>query len=144
MTRNSGEQSIVVPVLVFVLVALVVYTLAQQNFSISRLNKTDRIACAFIRADASTRRAQASNSERSLIAERQYIKRTRKVIALFQVPQPKQTTQQRKGSNQFKAYLLSQMTVWIINTTVQKRNIQLTRSLSVKASELAGNLNCVP
>lgn len=144
MSRPNGDVSILTPVLLILLGGLIVYTLAQQYFAISRLDKTDQIACSFLVADSQTRRQQAVNSDRSLAAERVYIASTGQVIGLFKKPAPGQSAAQRAGSAAFKTYLVSGQTVWRINARVQQQNIALTRKLALKAAALARHLACTP
>lgn len=136
-----------VPVLLILLVFLLVVVIARTQSQVSKLDKTDRIACSFIIADATTRKKQATNSSLSLTVELRYITKTSALIALFNTSQAKaaakkQTAAQRSGSAVFEAYLRAQQTVWLTNTGAQRKNIGLTRDLASKATRLARELHC--
>lgn len=166
--RPADQQSIIVPIMLVVLMLAFVVAIVREQVltnknakttaalkrttkaldrSVAKLHATDKIACEFIVADATTRTNQATNSTTSLEAEKQYLARTLKVIALFDSPAAKkaaakQTPAQRAGSNQFRDYLASGATVWSINIAAQEKNITLTQDLAATATTLAATLPC--
>lgn len=138
----SQQSSIAVPVVLIVFAVVVTITVVLQQRTIGKLDKTDAIACAFIQADATTRLKQASNATKASSAQRLYLRRLARVIALFEKPTKSQTAAQRAASATFKGYLVQEMTVWESTSTNQAKNIALTRALAAKANRLSTRLAC--
>lgn len=120
---------------------------AALNVSIANLRATDTVACTFIVSDASTRTQQAANSNLTVVAQRRYIRKTKKVLALFASPAvranaERQTPAQRAAALQFRDYLSSELA--LVQTTERQtvKNIVLATTLAATATRLAATLPC--
>lgn len=141
MTRSSGsEGSIITPVLLIVLGCLLVYTLAQQYFAINRLDRTDKIACQFLTADANARFKQATNAGKTAAAQHTFIARTSRLRGLFAASAVKHHTQ--SASRPLLAYLDAQKDLASTSREQSLKNIALTRVLAGKGRALAAQLHC--
>lgn len=153
---DSQSNSVAVPILLLVLaVAFIVSlvrttTLATKNRKttsalsgqVRRLRATDTVACTFIVADASTRQQQAVNSSKALKAQRAYTATTRRLLKLFERPNPHATPTQRASGRILDDYLKSQITLSTATNTQTAKNIVLTQNLATTATQLAATLPC--
>ncbi len=116
--------------------------LYRQQVAVARLDRTDRIACAVIRADAQTRVRQARNASNSQNAQERYVDGIHRVIGLFGHPTNPQTAQQKAASKTFEDYLRAQAAVYTVTLANTAKNIVLTRKLAEPDNRLASQLHC--
>lgn len=114
---------------------------------IATLHATDTVACSFIVADASTRSQQAVNANLTVKAQRNHIRQTKRILALFHSPAAnraaaKQTKAQRATALLFENYLRSELNLTQTAVTQSVKNILLTQSLAATATTLATTLPC--
>lgn len=118
-----------------------------QNAQIATLNATDKVACTFIVSDASTRSQQAVNANLTVKAQRNHIRLTKRILALFDSPATRraavrQTKAQRATTLLFENYLRSDLNLTQTAVTQSVKNILLTRTLAATATTLAATLPC--
>lgn len=117
------------------------------NGQVATLQATDRVACTFIVSDASTRSQQAVNANLTVKAQRNHIRLTKRILALFDSPAAKhaaakQTRAQRATTLLFENYLRSDLNLTQTAVTQSVKNILLTRTLAATATMLATTLPC--
>lgn len=138
--QNGG---IVVPVLFAAVLVTLGVSLYRQQRSISRLDRTDRIACQFITEDAKVRRQEARNTlDVSVVAERRFVGYGVRLVKLFGPSIRKAKPAQRGGLVTFRDYLQAQISQDRQLVAVQQKNVVLTQGLAAKGDQLAAQLHC--
>lgn len=119
------------------LICAIAYAFVREQQSIKTLDRTDKIACSFITADATVRKRQANNTSRNQIpAENKLIGQVGVLIGEFQ------TAKNAKALAPIIAYLADQQGWLVAQVSTTNTNVRLTRELAAQGERLAFQLHC--
>ncbi len=124
----------------FVMAGLFVWLLL-TTATVANLDKTDKIACQFLRADALIRSQQVDTTRAStLMAERNFIKDADAFLALFKAAEKK--SKSPGGLILFESYIRAERALVTAQRDGTLQNVTLSQTLASIGQRLANQLHC--
>ncbi len=109
--------------------------------TVASLDKTDKIACQFLQADALIRQQQSKNTRASvLMAEQTFIKDADAFLSLFKEAEKK--SKNPAGLILFESYIRAERSLVAAQRDGTVQNVALSQTLASIGQRLANQLHC--